>query len=89
MGRKEFSEMLHSPLLKYLITPEQQTFFCFVLRILFIYFSERGQGREKEKERSIEMQLYIPRPGSEPITQARALTRNRTGDLWLCGTVPT
>ena len=49
----------------------------------FIYlFLERGEGREKEKERNINVWLPLVRPllGTWPATQACALTGNRTID---------
>ena len=49
----------------------------------FIYlFLERGDGREKERERNINVWLPLTRPllGTWPAIQACALTRNRTGD---------
>ena len=30
----------------------------------------------------------MPQPGTEPASQACALTGNRTGDLWLWGMMP-
>ena len=49
------------------------------LKILFIYF-QRGEGREKERERNINCKRYID---WLPLaaTQACALTRNWTGNL--------
>ena len=50
----------------------------------FIYlFLERGEGREKVKERNISVWLLLPHPllGTWPATQACALTGNRTEDL--------
>ena len=47
----------------------------------FIYlFLERGEGREKERERNINVgfPLMHPQLGTWPATQARAL--NQTGD---------
>ena len=49
----------------------------------FIYlFLERGEGKEKERERNISMWLPFTHllPGPWPATQACALTRNRTSD---------
>ena len=49
----------------------------------FIYlFLERGEGREKERERNINVWLPLVRPlrGTWPSTQACALTGNRTSD---------
>ena len=45
-------------------------------------FSERGGGREKERERNINL-LPLARLqwGTWPTTQACALTRSQTGDL--------
>ena len=65
---------------------------------LFIFFRDRE--REGERERSIDVREkyrsvashMCPNihtwPGTEPATQACALTRNQTGDLLLCGTMP-
>ena len=47
-------------------------------------FLERGEGREKEWERTID----VPQPGTEPTTQACALTRNWTRDLLFYRMVP-
>ena len=46
-------------------------------------FLERGEGREKERERYIDVWLPLTRPllGTWPTTQACALTGNRTSDL--------
>ena len=52
-------------------------------KALFIYlFLERGEGREKERERNISVWLPLTRPpmGTWPATQACALTGNRTRD---------
>ena len=62
----------------------------------FIYlFSEggaKGGQREGEKHQCVRETLisclsYAPQPGHGPTTQACALTRNRTSDLSLCGTI--
>ena len=47
--------------------------------VLFIYFLERGEGREKERERNINVCLPIVHPllGTWPATQACALTGNQ------------
>ena len=54
----------------------------------FIYlFLERGEGREKEREKNIDadqLPLIYPQPGTWPTTQACALTGNRTSDLSVC-----
>ena len=54
----------------------------------FIYLIlERGEGREKERERNIGarnvdwLPLARPQPGTRPKIQACALTGNRTSDL--------
>ena len=49
----------------------------------FIYlFLERGEGKEKERERHINVWLPVILPvlGTWPATQACALTGNRTSD---------
>ena len=48
----------------------------------FIYFLERREGREKERERNINMELPLMHPLLEtwPATQACALAGNRIGD---------
>ena len=45
-------------------------------------FLERGEGREKERERNINVWLPVAHPllGTWPATQACALTRNQTSD---------
>ena len=53
----------------------------------FIYLSlERGEGKEKERERNIS--VWLPpmhsHPGTWPPTQACALTGNQTGDPLVC-----
>ena len=46
-------------------------------------FLERGEGREKEKERNISVWLPLTPHllGTWPATMACALTGNRTGDI--------
>ena len=48
---------------------------------IYLFF-ERGKGREKEKERNINVWLPLARPqwGTWPATQAFTLTGNRTQD---------
>ena len=54
-------------------------------------FLERGQGREKERERNIgvrhtdQLPLTCPHMGTWPITQARAPTGNPTSELSFAG----
>ena len=53
----------------------------------FIYlFSERGEGREKERERNVNVWLSLACPplGIRLATQACALTGNRTSDPMVC-----
>ena len=55
----------------------------------FIYlFLERGEGREGKHQCKINIDQLLPQPGTEPATQACALTRNPTGNLSLCETMP-
>ena len=56
----------------------------------FMYlFLERGEGREKEKEGNIDVWLLLtcPQQGTQPTTQACALTGNRTSNPLLCSLV--
>ena len=48
----------------------------------FYLFLERGEGREKERKRNINVWLPLARPLVEtwPAAQACALTGHRTGD---------
>ena len=59
------------------------SFSFYFLKILFIYlFLERGERREKLRERNINLlPLAQPPLGTWPATQACALTGNQTGDL--------
>ena len=66
---------------------------CFNFLKDFIYlFLERGEGKEKERERNIDVWLLPARPLLGPglhATQAFALTGNRTGDVLKAGTQST
>ena len=62
-----------------------------LLKILFLkdsiyLFLERGERREKERERIINVWLPLPHPllGTWPETQACALTGNQTGIPFIC-----
>ena len=59
-------------------------FLVFYLINWFILFLERGEGREKERERNINvwLPLIYPQLGTWPVSQACALTGNWTGDLF-------
>ena len=51
----------------------------------FILFLERGEGREKERERNVKwLPLTCPQLGTWPATQACALTGKGIGDLSVC-----
>ena len=61
----------------------------------FIYLFLEREGREKERERKINVRetsisclSYVLQLGTKPTTQACALTRNRTCDLLFCRTKP-
>ena len=67
--------------------------FCF-LRFIYLFLERRG-GREREKGETLNCQRntdWLPltwlQLGTWPTTQACALTRNRTGHLLLCWTMP-
>ena len=57
---------------------EPEIIWGFVLKILFIYFLEKEEGEEKERERNINVYLPFTRPllGTWSMTQACALTGN-------------
>ena len=65
-----------------------------IFKILFLIL-ERGKRREKERERNIDVRekligclLHLPQTGTNPATQACALTSNggkSTGNLSVCG----
>ena len=52
------------------------------LKILFIFFLERGEGREEDRERNINVWVPLTQPslGTWPATQACALTGNQTSN---------
>ena len=54
--------------------------------VRFYLFLERGEGREEERERNINVWLPLADPLLEtlPAAQACALTGNRTGDPVVC-----
>ena len=61
----------------------QRIMYSFFFLKDFIYlFLERGERKEKEKERNINVWLPLayPPPGTWPETQACALTGNQTGN---------
>ena len=72
--------------------PDFWHLFIYLFIYLFkFYFSERGEERVGDRERNIDLRetwiscfLYVPSPGTEPATQASALTRNITSDLSVC-----
>ena len=57
------------------------TFFFFKKHFIYL-FLERGEEREKEQERNINVWLPLVHPqlGTWPATQTCSLTGNRTGD---------
>ena len=58
----------------------------FFKKFIYLLFLERGEGREKERERNLIMWLPVmwPQLGTWPATQACALTGNRTGNPSVC-----
>ena len=57
-------------------------YFVLFLKYFIYLFLDKGEGREKEMERNINVWLPFVHPpqGIWPTTQACALTGNRTGD---------
>ena len=57
--------------------------FAFHSFLRFYLFLEKGEGREKERERNINVWLPLTCPllGTWPVTQACALTGTQTSDL--------
>ena len=65
--------------------------FFFFKRFYLFIFGERGREGERETlmgERASHQLLPVWAPAGRPAHQACAPTRNRTGDLSLCGTTP-
>ena len=62
------------------------TFFFKIKKKIFYLLLERVEGKEKERERNINVWLPLTRPllGTWPINQAGALTGNRTSDPLVC-----
>ena len=58
--------------------------FLFFFKDFIYLFLERGERKEREKERNINVWLPLTRPlvGTWPTTQACALTGNWTSNLW-------
>ena len=58
------------------------TFFFKIKKKIFYLLLERVEGKEKERERNINVWLLLKWPplGTWPATQACALTGNRTGN---------
>ena len=84
---------LRSPVLFLLFLPES---ICPQFLKRFYSFLEKEEEREKDRERkhqyegetSISCLLDMPQPGTDPATQAYALTGNQTYDPSLCGMTP-
>ena len=59
----------------------------FFFKNLINLFLERGAGREKKREKNINVWLPLMYPllGTCPATQACALTGNQTHDFWFAG----
>ena len=62
----------------YFIVNERMTYFILFFKDFIYLFLERGEGREKERERNINVWLPLARPllGTWPATQECALTGN-------------
>ena len=65
-------------------------FFFFFCKFKVFNYLERGEGREKERGRNINVWLPLtyPQLGTWPTTQACTLTGNRTHDLLVYRTMP-
>ena len=64
-------------------------FYLFFKRFHIFTFTEKREGREKEREKNTDrLPPTCPQPGTWPTTQAYALSRNQTSDLLLCGATP-
>ena len=83
--------LLHQPV--YFITaPWPLSYWCVCLsassffKKRFYLLLEKGEGKEKDRERNINVWLPLARlqPGIWPATQACALTGIQTGDLLVC-----
>ena len=60
-------------------------FYVFIFKDFIYSFLERGEGREKERERNIDrFLLHVPQPATRSATQVCALIGNRTSHLWVC-----
>ena len=66
--------------------PSPFYFFKFYFKDFIYLLLERGQGREKERKRSIGVWLPLTGPllGSWPATQACALIGNQSGNISVC-----
>ena len=72
-------------------------FHCFPPIFFLLLIPQRGEGREKERERSIEVRekhlligcfLYAPQLGTQRTAPTSALTRKPTSNLSICQTTP-
>ena len=60
-------------------------YFTFFKRFYLFIFRDRGREREKEGEKlDVWLPLARPQLGTQLVTQACALTGNRTGDPLIC-----
>ena len=71
---------------KCLVRERKKGFFSLFFKDFIYLFVERGEGKEIERERNINVCLPLVRPQLDtwPATQAYALTRNRTGNPLVC-----
>ena len=65
----------------------QPIFFIF-LKIFYLFLEEEG-GRERGTETSVGSLSNVPLPGTEPATQASALTGIEPVTFWFAGQGPT
>ena len=67
------------------IVPSDSFHILFFYEVIYL-FLERGEGKEKKREKNTDVWLPLVRPqlGTWPTTRARALTGNQTSNPLVC-----